>query len=160
MKVKDIFEAFLPRDGAISERDADHEVRITINAPESLGGTPSVGLSPRGAQVGFDWDDGKLLLIPEVPLTRLTPEDVIAIRESVKKGQSWHAYQSYKALDEKHKEQSDKYREQIQELADALRLMMTTYTYQPPCHNWENQVDAHKRGMVALVNAGQELPPR
>lgn len=160
MKVKDIFEAFLPREGTIDERDADHEVRIVVHAPGSLGGTPSVALSERGIQVGFDWDHGKLLLTPEVPLTRLTPEDVAAIHESVKKGQSWHAYEAHKQMREKHKEESDKYREQIQELADALRLMMTTYTYQPPCHNWENQVDAHKRGMVALVNAGQELPPR
>lgn len=102
MKVKDIFEAFLPRDGAISERDADHELRIVVHAPGSLGGTPSVGLSGRGIQVGFDWDNGKLLLTPEVPLTRLTPEDVAAIHESVKKGQSWHAYEAHKRAHEMH----------------------------------------------------------
>ncbi|AXH72341.1 MAG: pmgU domain protein [Caudoviricetes sp.] len=102
MKVKDIFEAFLPRDGAISERDADNEVRVVVHAPGSLGGTPSVGLSERGIQVGFDWDNGKLLLNPEVPLTRLTPEDVAAIHESVKEGQSWHAYEAHRVARENH----------------------------------------------------------
>lgn len=116
MKVKDIFEAFIPRDGAIDERDADHEVRIVVHAPGSLGGTPSVGLSGRGIQVGFDWDHGKLLLNPEVPLTRLTPEDVAAIHESVKKGQSWHAYQAHKKTKEKHSEQLQQCKEEIARL--------------------------------------------
>ena len=116
MKVKDIFEAFIPRDGAIDERDADHEVRIVVHAPGSLGGTPSVGLSGRGIQVGFDWDHGKLLLSPEVPLTRLTPEDVAAIHESVKKGQSWHAYQAHKQTKEKHSEQLQQCKEEIARL--------------------------------------------
>lgn len=116
MKVKDIFEAFIPRDGAIDERDADHEVRIVVHAPGSLGGTPSVGLSARGIQVGFDWDNGKLLLNPEFPLTRLTPEDVAAIHESVKKGQSWHAYQAHKKTTEKHSEQLQQCKEEIARL--------------------------------------------
>lgn len=116
MKVKDIFEAFIPRDGVINERDADHEVRIVVHAPGSLGGTPSVGLSGRGVQVGFDWDHGKLLLNPEVPLTRLTPEDVAAIHESVKKGQSWHAYQAHKQAKEKHSEQLQQCKEEIARL--------------------------------------------
>jgi hypothetical protein len=113
MKVKDIFEAFIPRDGAIDERDADHEVRIVVHALGSIGGTPSVSLSERGVQVGFDWDHGKLLLYPEVPLTRLTSEDVAAIHESVKKGQSWHAYQAHKNTKEKHSEQLQQCKEEI-----------------------------------------------
>ena len=113
MKVKNIFEAFIPRDGAIDERDAEHEVRIVVHAPGSIGGTPSVSLSERGVQVGFDWDHGKLLLYPEVPLTRLTPEDVAAIHESVKKGQSWHAYQAHKKTKEKHSEQLQQCKEEI-----------------------------------------------
>ncbi|MDT3718484.1 hypothetical protein [Pseudomonas oryzihabitans] len=116
MKVKDIFEAFIPRNGAIDERDADHEVRIVVHAPGSIGGTPSVPLSNRGIQVGFDWDHGKLLLYPEVPLTRLTPEDVAAIHESVKKGQSWHAYQAHKKTKEKHSEQLQQCKEEIARL--------------------------------------------
>ncbi|EOW6574234.1 hypothetical protein ACOYR7_004364, partial [Escherichia coli] len=38
------------------------------------------------------------------PLTTLTPEQVADITDSVRKGQSWHAYQEYK----KHKEQLEK----------------------------------------------------
>ncbi|ENY7211372.1 hypothetical protein ACFZKT_005715, partial [Escherichia coli] len=47
---------------------------------------------------------GKVLIFPAQPLTTLTPEQVADITDSVRKGQSWHAYQEYK----KHKEQLEK----------------------------------------------------
>ncbi|WP_244576786.1 ead/Ea22-like family protein [Escherichia coli] len=53
---------------------------------------------------GFDWDSGKVLIFPAQPLTTLTPEQITDITDSVRKGQSWHAYQEYK----KHKEQLEK----------------------------------------------------
>lgn len=154
MKVKDIFEAFIPRDGAIDERDADHEVRIVVHAPGSLGGTPSVGLSGRGIQVGFDWDHGKLLLNPEVPLTRLTPEDVAAIHESVKKGQSWHAYQAHKKTKEKHSEQLQQCKEEIARLKaeniQMLAAMMHIMT----------EVDGNLREIARdLINYGVSTSP-
>ncbi len=164
MKVKDIFEAFIPRDGAIDERDADHEVRIVVHAPGSLGGTPSVGLSGRGIQVGFDWDHGKLLLNPEVPLTRLTPEDVAAIHESVKKGQSWHAYQAHKQAREKHSEQLQQCKEEIARLkAENAELIGVVHAYEaardslfvqclsnPIKNAWGKEVD------VSLLNQAHE----
>ncbi|EOW7469256.1 hypothetical protein ACOGRK_004711 [Shigella flexneri] len=44
------------------------------------------------------------MIFPSQPLTTLTPEQVADITDSVRKGQSWHAYQEYK----KHKEQLEK----------------------------------------------------
>ncbi|OKW71452.1 hypothetical protein AWP82_06515 [Escherichia coli] len=44
------------------------------------------------------------MIFPAQQLTTLTPEQVADITESVRKGQSWHAYQEYK----KHKEQLEK----------------------------------------------------
>lgn len=45
-----------------------------------------------------------MLIFPSQPLTTLTPEQITDITDSVRKGQSWHAYQEYK----KHKEQLEK----------------------------------------------------
>lgn len=77
----------------------EQELRVVVFQPGAVGGTPTVGVT--GITAGFDWDNGKLLLTTETPLTTLKPEDVAAIRESVSKGQSWHAYQSYKKQQEK-----------------------------------------------------------
>src|SRR3546814_636945 len=72
--------------------DLDLDVRVF--APGTVGGTPRVAVEI--LQAGFDWDAGVVLAIPAAPLTKLSPEDVAAIHESVRRGQSWHAYQHYK----------------------------------------------------------------
>ena len=78
------------------------DVTIVVHSPGRIGSTPSVEV--QSIQVGFDWDAGKVLIFPAQPLTTLTPEQITDITDSVRKGQSWHAYQEYK----KHKEQLEK----------------------------------------------------
>ncbi|MFL7123840.1 hypothetical protein IXX21_14775 [Escherichia coli] len=80
----------------------DMDVTIVVHSPGSIGSTPSVEV--QSIHAGFDWDSGKVLISPAQPLTTLTPEQISDITESVRKGQSWHAYQAYK----KHKEQLEK----------------------------------------------------
>lgn len=80
----------------------DMDVTIVVHSPGSIGSTPSVEV--QSIHAGFDWDSGKVLIFPAQPLTTLTPEQVADITDSVRKGQSWHAYQGYK----KHKEQLEK----------------------------------------------------
>ncbi|WP_105233860.1 hypothetical protein [Escherichia albertii] len=80
----------------------DMDVTIVVHSPGRIGSTPSVEV--QSIHAGFDWDSGKVLIFPAQPLTALTPEQVADITESVRKGQSWHAYQEYK----KHKEQLEK----------------------------------------------------
>ena len=80
----------------------DMDVTIVVHSPGSIGSTPSVEV--QSIHAGFDWDSGKVLIFPAQPLTTLTPEQVADITDSVRKGQSWHAYQEYK----KHKEQLEK----------------------------------------------------
>ncbi|EGM8588011.1 TPA: hypothetical protein J0748_003218 [Escherichia coli] len=80
----------------------DMDVTIVVHSPSSIGSTPSVEV--QSIHAGFDWDSGKVLIFPAQPLTTLTPEQVADITDSVRKGQSWHAYQEYK----KHKEQLEK----------------------------------------------------
>ena len=41
--------------------------------------------------------------------------------------------------------------EVIARLVDALRLMRSTYPYNPPCYGWEEQVEAHKTAKAALA---------
>lgn len=80
----------------------DMDVTIVVHSPGSIGSTPSVEV--QSIHAGFDWDSGQVMIFPAQQLTTLTPEQVADITESVRKGQSWHAYQEYK----KHKEQLEK----------------------------------------------------
>jgi hypothetical protein len=74
------------------------DITIVVHSPGSIGSTPSVAV--RSIRAGFDWDSGEMLIFPVQPLTTLTTEQVADITESVRKGQSWHAYQAYR----KHKD--------------------------------------------------------
>lgn len=67
---------------------------VKVLNPGAIGGTPCVAVTQ--LNFGIDWDNGKVLIETDSPLTVLSPEDVEAVRESVKRGQSWHAYQAYK----------------------------------------------------------------
>ncbi|EFA4553045.1 hypothetical protein GRR23_06590 [Escherichia coli] len=80
----------------------DMDVTIVVHSPGRIGSTPSVEV--QSIKAGFDWDAGQVMIFPAQPLTTLTPEQVADITDSVRKGQSWHAYQEYK----KHKEQLEK----------------------------------------------------
>ncbi|HAL3689938.1 TPA: hypothetical protein RO995_004469 [Escherichia coli] len=80
----------------------DMDVTIVVYSPGRIGSTPSVEV--QSIQAGFDWDAGQVMIFPAQPLTTLTPEQVADITDSVRNGQSWHAYQEYK----KHKEQLEK----------------------------------------------------
>lgn len=99
----------------------DPEVTIILHSPGSIGATPSVEIE--SIQAGFDLDAGQVLIYPTQPLTTLTPEQVADITASVRKGQSWHAFEAYK----KHKAQLEnaaiehaKVSEQRNELLAAL----------------------------------------
>lgn len=77
----------------------DPDITILVHSPGSIGPSPSVEVE--AIHAGFDWDAGQVMIYPAQPLTTLTPEQVADITESVRKGQSWHAFEAYK----KHKAQ-------------------------------------------------------
>ena len=79
----------------------DPEVTIIIHSPGSVGVTPAVEVE--SIEAGFDCNAGQVLIYPAQPLTTLTPDQVADITTSVRKGQSWHAYEAYK----KHKAERD-----------------------------------------------------
>lgn len=47
----------------------------------------------RSIHAGFDWEAGRVVIEPVMPLTELTTDQVDAIRQSVRAGASWHAGQ-------------------------------------------------------------------
>lgn len=97
MKVEDAIEQL---GGAIAHQpNRDWTLVVKVFKPGAVGGTPCVAV--KRLDVGFDWDNGKVMFETDVPLTTLTPEDVAAIHKSAKEGQSWHAFQSYKKQAEK-----------------------------------------------------------
>lgn len=73
----------------------DYEVKIVLDSYGHIGGTKTEDV--QYVSFGFDWDNGNFLITPENTLTSLTKEQLKEIHQSIKKGSSWHAYQSYKA---------------------------------------------------------------
>ena len=114
----------------------DMHVTIVIHSPGSIGSTPSVEV--QSIHAGFDWDSGKVLIFPAQPLTTLTPEQITDITDSVRKGQSWHAYQEYK----KHKEQLEKLSIELdaakQRIAE-LEAKPVSQTYKLTFEQWLEQ---------------------
>ena len=118
MKTEYLADLILSHPGS---RALETEVRIVVHRPGSVGPMPTVAVKQAGR--GCDWDQGSYLLYPETPLTELSPEDVEAIRQSVKLGSSWHAFQSYK-------KQADRIKSLEAELA-ALRAIPSPSTKEP-----------------------------
>lgn len=71
-----------------------HKLAVQVYDPGRIGGTPCSEVTDIHA--GIDWNSGTILISTKEQLTRLSPEDVEAIRTSVSMGQSWHAYEAYK----------------------------------------------------------------
>lgn len=91
---------------------------IPVFQPGAIGGTPCVMV--KDIQSGFDWDQGRVMLTTEEHLTVLSPENVAAIRDSVRRGQSWHAYQAHCVMNDKLKAAEARI-EALQAELDALR---------------------------------------
>ena len=114
----------------------DMDVTIVVHSPGSIGSTPSVEV--QSIHAGFDWDSGKVLIFPSQPLTTLTPEQITDITDSVRKGQSWHAYQEYK----KHKEQLEKLSIELESAKNhiaELEAKPVSQTYKLTFEQWLEQ---------------------
>jgi hypothetical protein len=87
----------------IAKRAGDRAESLVLSVatfgPGNIGGTPKSLV--KSIEEGIDWDANSVILRAEADLTALTNEEKAEIRESVKKGQSWHAYQQYRANIEK-----------------------------------------------------------
>jgi len=95
-------------------RSGDMHLTVRKFNPGGLTAHQTVDVTHMGA--GIDWEGHQVVITTARPLTELTPEDVAAIRESVSKGQSWHAYQSWKKI----RDEVDALKAQRDELLEAL----------------------------------------
>ena len=77
----------------------DQEVVIPVTDQGSLG--PASAVPVTSVAGGIDWDKGRVFLRPQQSLSRLSEEDVQAIHQSLRRGQSWHESQAYRAMTEK-----------------------------------------------------------
>lgn len=96
MKLSDAIET-LERiyEHAGSRRD-DMELVVVVHQPGTVGGIPCVGVD--SIHAGFDWNAGRVLLVVDTPLTKLSADDIVAINKSMQTAQSWHAVQANKKL--------------------------------------------------------------
>lgn len=134
----------------------EHTVGIEVYRPGSIGGTPSVAVS--AVYKGFDWDNGRVIICPEVPLTELTPEQVADITASVRKGQSWHAYEAYK----KHKAQLENAAlEHAKVAAQRDELLAALEALSAACDTGERRRDGCQSGVSmpgwAIVETTRQL---
>lgn len=95
-------------------RKLDNVVCIEHYSPGHVGGRPVVDVY--GADYGFDWDNGKFIITPDCKLTKLTQEEVQAIKESAGKAQSWHMFKAY----EEHAKEVKSLKAKIKELEGLL----------------------------------------
>lgn len=99
-------------------RSGDMHLTVRKFNPGGLTAHQTVDVTHMGA--GIDWEGHQVVITTARPLTELTPEDVAAIRESVSKGQSWHAYQSWKKI----RDEVDALKAQRDELLEVMRGMI------------------------------------
>ncbi|WP_408602231.1 hypothetical protein [Pseudomonas sp. PLMAX] len=89
----DFAESLMPSMGG---RVRKLKLKIPIFSPGRIGGSPS--LDVHDLSLGFDHDQGQLFVCTEQLLSPLSREEIAAIQKSVSMGQSYHAYQQYKAM--------------------------------------------------------------
>lgn len=104
----------------------DPELTIKIHRPGSLGPTPSVEIDVEIDDIyaGFDWDVGQVILFSKQQLTELDPQQLCPIEESVRKGQSWHAYQAHK-----------KHRDELKAMEDQRDTLLAVLERIAPCYS-------------------------
>ena len=114
-------------------RSGDMHLTVRKFNPGGLTAHQTVDVTHMGA--GIDWEGHQVVITTARPLTELTPEDVAAIRESVSKGQSWHAYQSWKKI----RDEVDALKAQRDELLAGLQM---AYIAMQHMGNVLNNIDA------------------
>jgi hypothetical protein len=99
------------------ENRKDFQLKVRVLSPGAIGGSPCVSVT--SMHLGIDWNDGRVLIDTDKPLTILSPEDVAAIHKSAKDGQSWHAYQQYKKQGDTIQSQQATIEQLKQDITDA-----------------------------------------
>ena len=92
MNLQELYDTVeqLVRNARLSSKDPDEiQVGIVIQQGQHIGGTPMAGI--KNMQLGFDWDNGKCLILPDRNLTTISNEDLTDWRKSIDKA-GWDYY--------------------------------------------------------------------
>lgn len=85
----------------IRTTDPNRKHRLVVRKHNPGGMTAHQTTEVQGIFAGFDWEAGRVIIEPALPMTELTPEQVGAIEQSMRDGRSWHAEQARSALRER-----------------------------------------------------------
>lgn len=97
-------EAALEELQRIQQMGGTRPWRLCIRKANPGGLTAHQTVEVQAVHAGFDWEAGRVIITPAMPLTEISIEDVEAIRKSVRDGASWHAYKAQERLRERIKE--------------------------------------------------------
>lgn len=86
----------------------DYRLTVAIRNVGGLSAHQTVDVESMAA--GFDWTARQIIVQPARPLSLLSPEELVAVAQSVRMGQSWHASQRERAQHER-----------VRKLATAIR---------------------------------------
>lgn len=93
----------------------DLEVVVCVERAGAVGATPAV--SVKSANLGFDWDQGRLVLYPETTLREIDQDECAALRKSYDElGWSLYKINNIKRENKKLKEQVDLLNQEINQL--------------------------------------------
>lgn len=73
---------------SLTDDKLEGNVEIVVMSQGSIGPTPTVNI--KNIQLGFDWDNGKILIFADAPIIKLTPEDLEAVKKSLSQAYSYH----------------------------------------------------------------------
>lgn len=94
-------EEAIDRLQAIQDRGAPRHRSLAIRRFNPGAAAAFQTVAVRAIDAGFDWEAGSVVLTPAKPLTELSAEQVAAIQASVRAGNSWHAYERFKRLNDR-----------------------------------------------------------
>lgn len=106
---------------SIDDDRLDREVVISVTTVGYVGGTPTVKV--KNVFSGFDWDNGKLIICPEVKLREINKDEI----ETLKKNYDELGWKKYKIDDLKRENKKLK-----KELTECERQRMYEYERQRP----------------------------
>lgn len=85
----------LNRASAVKRPD-ECRISVVTHSPGRLGGTPGVDI--KAVNIGFDWNAGRLLLVPEHHVIEVDSTEAEVITEEARKVNSPAGYQMWKRI--------------------------------------------------------------
>jgi CO dehydrogenase/acetyl-CoA synthase delta subunit len=93
----------------------DLEVVVCVERAGAIGATPAV--SVKSANLGFDWDQGRLVLYPETTLREIDRDEIAALRKNYDElGWSLYKVNNIKRENKQLKEQVELLKQEIVQL--------------------------------------------